>query len=78
MGTRFYKSWEQRERRCLSWGQVVLDLGRRPEARFLNTHGGEYLREAVVRAFWEHDYKGNIHQARYQLQEYSFAAMLMA
>ncbi|KAK9810870.1 hypothetical protein WJX73_003675 [Symbiochloris irregularis] len=28
--------------------EVVLDLGRRPEARFLNTHGGEYLREAVV------------------------------
>lgn len=28
--------------------QVVLDLGRRPEARFLNMHGGEYLREAVV------------------------------
>ena len=29
--------------------QVVLDLGRRPEARFLGVGGGEYLREAEVR-----------------------------
>lgn len=28
--------------------QVVLDLGRRPEARFLGGRGGEYLREAEV------------------------------
>jgi hypothetical protein len=28
--------------------QVVLDLGRRPEARFLGKPGGEYLREAEV------------------------------
>lgn len=28
--------------------EVVLDLGRRPEARFLNSRGGEYLREAVI------------------------------
>ncbi len=27
---------------------MVLDLGRRPEARFLGTPGGEYLREAEV------------------------------
>ena len=27
------------------WGKVVLDLGRRPEARFLGVAGGEYLRE---------------------------------
>lgn len=29
--------------------EVVLDLGRRPEARFLGEKGGEYLREAEVR-----------------------------
>jgi hypothetical protein len=28
--------------------QVVLDLGRRPEARFLGVGGGEYLRDAEV------------------------------
>lgn len=28
--------------------EVVLDLGRRPEARFLGERGGEYLREAEV------------------------------
>ena len=28
--------------------QVVLDLGRRPEARFLGGHGGEYLRDREV------------------------------
>lgn len=30
--------------------EVVLDLGRRPEARFLGQAGGQYLREAEVRA----------------------------
>lgn len=29
--------------------QVVLDLGRRPEARFLGVMGGEYLRDDEVR-----------------------------
>ena len=29
--------------------QVVLDLGRRPEARFLGDGGGDYLREEEVR-----------------------------
>ncbi len=29
--------------------QVVMDLGRRPEARFLGSPGGDYLREAEVR-----------------------------
>lgn len=28
--------------------EVVLDLGRRPEARFLGERGGEYLREQEV------------------------------
>ena len=28
--------------------QVVLDLGRRPEARFLGGRGGEFLREEEV------------------------------
>ena len=28
--------------------QVIIDLGRRPEARFLGVPGGEYLREAEV------------------------------
>jgi hypothetical protein len=32
----------------LSLVQVVLDLGRRPEARFLGVGGGEYLRDAEV------------------------------
>lgn len=27
------------------WWQVVLDLGRRPEARFAGAVGGEYLRD---------------------------------
>ena len=30
--------------------EVVLDLGRRPEARFLGQAGGEYLRDGEVRA----------------------------
>ena len=29
--------------------EVVLDLGRRPEARFLGAAGGEFLRAAEVR-----------------------------
>ena len=29
--------------------EVVLDLGRRPEARFLGATGGQVLREAEVR-----------------------------
>ena len=29
--------------------KVVLDLGRRPEARFLGVMGGEYLRDEEVR-----------------------------
>ena len=29
--------------------EVVLDLGRRPEARFLGAPGGQFLREAEVR-----------------------------
>ena len=28
--------------------QVIIDLGRRPEARFLGVSGGEYLREGQV------------------------------
>ena len=33
--------------------QVVLDLGRRPEARFLGDGGGEFLRqEEVIFAFF--------------------------
>ena len=28
--------------------EVILDLGRRPEARFLGMAGGEYLRDAEV------------------------------
>ena len=28
--------------------EVVLDLGRRPEARFLGQSGGQFLREAEV------------------------------
>ena len=34
----------------LGWLQVVLDLGRRPHARYLGGLGGEDLREAVVRS----------------------------
>ena len=34
--------------------EVVLDVGRRPEARFLGVRGGEFLRDAEVRrcTFW--------------------------
>ncbi len=31
--------------------QVIIDLGRRPEARFLGVSGGEYLRDGEVSGF---------------------------
>ena len=40
---------EPPESNCWCRMHVVLDLGRRPEARFLGTQGGEYLRDAEVR-----------------------------
>lgn len=43
--------WRQHKARIPA--QVVLDLGRRPEARFLDFRGGEYLRDTEVRMmFW--------------------------
>ena len=32
--------------------QVVLDLGKRPEARFLDSRGGEYLRDTEARILY--------------------------
>lgn len=36
----------------LLFTQVVLDLGRRPEARFLGESGGQYLRNIEVKSIY--------------------------
>ena len=36
--------------------QVIIDLGRRPEARFLGVSGGEYLRQGEVSSFQSADH----------------------
>ena len=41
--------------------EVVLDLGRRPEARFLGERGGEHLREAEVGGWCMQEASGAIH-----------------
>ncbi len=42
------RTWLQQASRVSCALQVVLDLGRRPEARFLGGRGGEFLREEEV------------------------------
>lgn len=40
---------------------MVLDLGRRPEARYLGVGGGEYLREAEVLGIHVAEYAMSLH-----------------
>ena len=44
-------SWCMASVQCML--QVIIDLGRRPEARFLGVSGGEYLRDGEVSGFLE-------------------------